>query len=161
MMPLAENPASPEVVHDGVVRKMLRRENRAILACVSARPMIHDEAFRDRVGRILDEHQNSVRILKDRHKHVSELETTEEPTPVAESELDGLERLLREETLCERLYRGSLENADLDDSFRFQLASRFLPVCQRNRAFLERALASLQGTCPPTTTVAATTAVPR
>ena len=42
--------------------------------------------------------------------------------------------MIREETLGERLYRGGLENADLDDRFRFLVGSRLLPgsCCQRS-----------------------------
>jgi hypothetical protein len=129
---------------------MVRRELAAVLAYSSALQRLRDEGIAPVLGRILENHRSSLRLLTATYADVSD-PCTDAPTagldestsmlnPEAQRAL--LDALIREETLAERLYRGCLENGDFSDQFRFLLGARLLPERQRDRALLELAIAA-------------------
>jgi hypothetical protein len=151
MFPTHENLDALDMSASSLIRKMLRRELAAIRAYSAAVVRVRNDVLAPVLGRILDDHRSSLRLLTSWLPDVSEEESAL-ATPSAAGESESLlnpqaeqailNDLLREEALGERLYRGGLGSGELSDPFRFLLGSRLLPERQRNRALLEVAVAS-------------------
>ena len=157
MLPKTEKSSSQDPSASSLIRKMLGREMSAIRTYAAALERIRDVVLAPVLGRILEDHRTSLRLLtswlpdaSDRESALAQESTLAAPSAAGASEsmrnppadrmiLDGL---LREESLGERLYRGGLGSGELSDPFRFFLGSRLLPERQRNRALLEVAAAS-------------------